>query len=187
MPEVQAPENNSPDPRWIALRVSRINLGISLFGALLAFPVMWLISEMALWVRVSLLTGFVVAMAWDLCLILLKGRYSVVAFYLLDIDPASSMGVSPADAGPANRKAAAKAPRLGIRLRFANRARVSGATEQDGVILPGAFVSPWFTAMRYRLVGDAAWRRWWPRVIPLWPDSLNAEDFRKTRVALKWK
>ncbi len=183
MSEVQDPHNKSPDPRWITLRVSHINLGISLLGTFLAFPVLWLVSGLPAWVRLSLLAGFVLSMAADLWLILLKGRYSVGAFYFFDLDP------PPAPAGtkvgtPNDR---ANSPRLGIRVRFANAAKHPGSAESDGIVLPRAFVAPWFTALRYRLPGDAAWRRWWPRVIPLWADSLDAGEFRKIRVALKWK
>ena len=169
----------------MTLRVSRINLGITLSGALLAFPVMLLISGMPPWIRLSLLVGLALSMAWDLRLILLKGRDSVGAFYLFDLDPASPPASPGVQAG--NRKAGADSPRLGIRIRFANTAKHLVSPECDGIVLPRAFVSPWFTALRYRLPGDAAWRRGWPRVIPLWTDSLEAGEFRKIRVALKWK
>lgn len=185
MPEVQAPDNNSLDPRWIALRVSRINLGITVLGAVLAFPVMWLLGEMPPWIRISLLVGFVLSMAWDLRLILLKGRDSVGAFYLFDLDPQSALAAAGAPSG--KRQAGADSPRLGIRIRFANAVKHPAAAERDGIVLSGAFVSPWFTTLRYQLPGDGAWRRWWPRLIPLWADSLDAGKFRKIRVALKWK
>ncbi|MBL0124853.1 MAG: hypothetical protein IPP88_19775 [Betaproteobacteria bacterium] len=185
MSEVQAPENKSFDPRWITLRVSRINLGITIFGALLAFPVMMLIGGMDVWIRMSLLAGFVASMAWDLQLILLKGRDSVGAFYLFDLDPVSPLAAP--DPSGMKKKVRADSPRLGIRIRFANAANHPASSEQNGLVLTRAFVSPWFTALRYHLPGDAAWRRWWPRVIPLWADSLDAGDFRGIRVALKWK
>lgn len=181
MSEVQAPENKSFDSRWTTLRVSHINLGITIFGALLAFPVMMLIGGMDAWIRISLLAGFAASMAWDLRLILLKGQDSVGAFYLVDLDGARPDGQN------VKGNASANAPRLGIRIRFVNAAKYGIGSEQDGIVLPRAFVSPWFTALRYQLPGDAVWRRWWPRVIPLWADSLDTSDFRKIRVALKWK
>jgi hypothetical protein len=185
MPEVQAPENKSFDPRWITLRVSHINLGITVVGVLLAFPVMMFVSGIDAWIRMSLLVGFVLSMAWDLRLILLKGRDSVGAFYLVDLDPAPRPTVN--DAPGVKRKADAYSPRLGIRIRFANAVKHPVSAERDGIVLQKTFVSPWFTVLRFQLPGDAAWRRWWPRLIPLWPDSLDAGDFRKIRVALKWK
>ena len=185
MSEVQAPESKSLDPRWITLRVSRLNLGVALVGALLVFPVMFLISEVAAWIRLSLLGGFVLALAWDLRLILLKGRESIGAFYLFDLDPASRSGAK--DFPSTGRIGGADSPRLGIRIRFANPGKDHNTAEREGVVLHGAFVSPWFTALRFQIAGDAAWRRWWPRVIPLWADSLDDAEFRKVRVALKWK
>ena len=187
MPEVQAPPNNSvdtavgtiasQDPRWIVLRVSRINLGISLVGAVLAFPLMWWLSMVPAWIRLAVLAAFVLSMAWDLWLILLKSRNSVGAFYLFDLDRKA----------PASEGAQHGAPRLGIHIRFANAAKHMLLPERDGVVLDKAFVSPWFTALRYRLPDDPAWRRYWPHVIPLWQDALAADEFRKLRVMLKWK
>jgi hypothetical protein len=183
MSEVQAPENNSLDPRWIALRVSKINLGLIVLGALLAFPVMWWVDGLPPWVRISLLLAFAISMAWDLRHILLKARDSVEAFYLFDLDriaPRTAEGSQIAKTDTASNK-------LGIRVRFAKAAKQAAAVEHEGTVLPKAFVSPWFSALRYRLPGDPAWRRYWPRVIPLWPDGLDAAEFRKVRVMLKWK
>ena len=181
MSKIQDPLNKSLDPRWITLRVSRINLGINIVGALLAFPVMILTSGMATWIRISLLVGFAFSMLWDLRLILLKGRHSVGAFYLFDLDK------GPPDVPPGKENASLAAPRMGIRIRYANLAKNVASLESEGIVLRGAFISPWFTALRYHLPRDATWRRWWPRVIPLWTDSLDMGDFRKIRVALKWK
>ncbi len=184
MSEVQAPENNSLDPRWIVLRVSRINLGITLLGVLLAFPVIWLIRDIPVGALVSLIAAFALSMAWDLWLILLKGRGSVGAFHLFDLDPPPPI----ADGAQTTKtNADVNAPKLGIRVKFANATKNPTALERDATVLPKAFVSPWFTALRYRLPDDPAWRRFWPRVIPLWPDSLDAQEFRKIRVMLKWK
>ena len=122
-------------------------------------------------------------MAADLWLILLKGRYSIGAFYLFDLD----QPLAPTDAQSVVRNIRVNSPRLGLRVRFANAAKHPGTAECEGIVLPRAFVAPWFTALRYQLPGDAAWRRWWPRVMPLWADSLDAAEFRKIRVALKWK
>ena len=184
MSEIQGPENKSLDPRWITLRVSRINLGITLLGAALAFPLIGLIN-LPPWIQLSLLVALGLSVTWDLRAILHKRRDSVGAFYFFDLNPAPP----PAAPGiqPGKRNAGADLPRLGIRIRFANAAKHPAAAERDGMVLQRAFVSPWFTTLRYQLPADAAWRRWWPRVIPLWTDSLDAGEFRKIRVALKWK
>ncbi len=171
---METDENNSADPRWIVLRVSRINLGVILTGALLAFMMIWLLRQLPAWIRYPMVIGLALSVAWDLYQTLQKARNSVAAFYLFDLDNPET-GADP------------EAPRLGIRVRYRNAASLLAAPEHEGAVLRNAFVSPWFTAMRYRLPGDPAWRRWWPRAISLWPDSINAEDFRKVRVALKWK
>ena len=184
MSEIQGPENKSLDPRWITLRVSRINLGITLLGSLLVLPLLWLIN-LPVWIRIALLVALVISLIGDLRLILLKGRDSIGAFYLFDLDIASTPAVPDAQAGKS--MAGADLPRLGIRIRFAIAAKHLDSAEREGIVLQRAFVSPWFTALRYRLPGEAAWRRWWPRVIPMWSDSLDSQEFRKVRVALKWK
>ncbi|MEQ1518057.1 MAG: hypothetical protein ABL931_16375, partial [Usitatibacteraceae bacterium] len=100
----------------------------------------------------------------------------VNAFYLYDLDrPPTSGG------------AASSLPNLGIRVRYALASGLLTPREAEGAIVKGAFVSPWFTAVRYSLPNDPTWRKWWPHVLPLWADSLAAEPFRKVRVALKWK
>ncbi len=185
MSEVQAPENNSLDPRWITLRASRINLGITIAGVLLAFPVIWLIRDLPLWVLISLIFAFTLSVAFDLRLILLKDRNSVEAFYLFDLDLPMP---PPAEASKvAKAKTDGTTPKLGIRIKFANVATHPASVEREGTVLPNAFVSPWFTALRYHLSGDPGWRRFWPRVIPLWRDGLDPQEFRKIRVMLKWK
>lgn len=179
MSKVQEPANSFDDPRWIPVRVSRINLAVTVVGALVTFPVLLLL-PIALWIRLALLGVFTAAMAWDIYLILLRAPGSVGAFYCFDLDrPAASSS----DMAPSVNR-----PRLGIRVRRAQQSRKgTESTAGEGVVLPKAFISPWFTALRYRLDDDARWRRWWPRVIPLWPDSIGKEEFRKIRVALKWK
>lgn len=189
MTEIQVPENNSPDPRWIVLRVSRINLGITLLGALLALPLMWWINGVPLWIRLSLLLAIALCFAWDLRLILQKGQGSVAAFYLFDLDDDPKQGTPPGTkvAPSWSRNVNESSPRLGIRVRFLNGSNPLVSADHEGIVVPGAFVSPWFSALRYRLKADPPWRRWWPRVVALWPDSLDAAQFRATRVALKWK
>ena len=175
MPNVQEPENASSDPRWIVLRISRINLLINAVGVLAALAMLGLVA-LPLWVRIGLAVAFVAAFLWDLRLILLKSRHSVGAFYLFDRDDA-----------PTADTAVPQPAKLGIRVRYAQLSGLQLSREAEGIVLSGAFVSPLFTALRYALPQDPRWRKWWPHIIPLWPDSLAAEPFRKVRVALKWK
>lgn len=165
------------DPRWIAIRVSRINLAVTLGGAAVAFPLLFVV-PISPAVRVALLLAFLLAMVFDLALTLLRVPQSVTAFYLFDIERDASLR-------PPGQGAAGAV--LGIRVRHRGHSQRSAANEHEGTVPAGSFVTPWFTALRYRLPQDPAWRRAWPRVIPLWSDSIGAEDFRRTRVALKWK
>lgn len=175
MPIVQGPESAANDPRWIVLRVSRINLLISGVGVLLALGMLALV-PLPTWLRGGLAVGFVAAFLWDLRLVLLKSMQSVNAFYLFDLDAAPDRSrVSPPPA------------KLGIRVRYASASGLQSTRKAEGIILSGAFVSPWFTAVRYALPQDPRWRKWWPHIIPIWPDSVAADAFRRVRVALKWK
>lgn len=172
---VQEPERPANDPRWILLRVSRINLLVNGIGVLVALGILGLV-PLSQWLRAALALLFLSAFLWDQRLILRKSIQSVSAFYLFDLDTASDQAFSTPQ--PA---------KLGIRLRYAIAPGLQDAREAEGVILSGAFVSPWFTAVRYTLPQDPRWRKWWPHIIPIWPDSIAADAFRRVRVALKWK
>lgn len=172
---VKEPKRAAIDPRWIHLRVSHINLTISAAGTLLALAMLALV-PLPTWVRFGLAVAFLGAFVWDLRLILMKSQQSVSGFYLFDLDAAPQ----PASSTSAPAK-------LGVRVRYAIASGLLAPREAEGVVLSGAFVSPWFTALRYALPQDPRWRKWWPHIIPLWPDSVAAEAFRKVRVALKWK
>ena len=184
MPEIENTENSSMDTRWIALRVSHIDLCITLVFASISIPLLLFIGGVPAWLRFGLLAVLVLSLISDVWLTLQKGRHSVAAFYLFDLD--SETPPAAKDSSEVQSTPAPHAPRLGIRVKFANGARHLHA-ERDGVVMRATFVSPWFTALRYQLAGDVAWRRGWPRMIALWPDNLNADAFRKVRVALKWK
>ena len=175
MPLGQESENAGNDPRWIPLRVSRINLLLNAVGVLVALVMLALVA-LPTWLRMGLAAVFLAAFLWDLRLILLMSRQSVAAFYLFDLDAAPGHGV-----------ASPPTVTLGIRVRYALASGLQSQLDADGVIVGGAFVSPWFTAVRYALPQDPRWRKWWPHIIPLWPDSVAAESFRRVRVALKWK
>ena len=175
MPIVQASESAAIDPRWIALRASRIHLAINVAGVVLALVILALV-PLSNWLRLGLGSVFFAGFLWDLRLILLKSRRSVNAFYLFDLDVARDSGnVLP------------QPVKLGIRVGYVHTPGLVPANEAEGVILNGAFVSPWFTAVRYALPQDRMWRKWWPHIIPVWPDGIDAETFRRLRVALKWK
>lgn len=175
MPIVQDAENDANDPRWIVLRASRINLLINASGVLVALGMLALV-PMSAYLRIVLASVFMGAFLWDLRLIVFKSPASVSAFYLFDLD--ARVDCDNPQPNPA---------KLGIRVRYAQASGLRANREAEGIVLNGAFVSPWFTAVRYALPQDRPWRKWWPHIIPLWPDSLASDAFRKVRVALKWK
>ncbi len=171
---VQESANTVTDTRWIVLRVSRINIALNSIGVLMAIGAMAFL-PLPQWLRISMALLFLAAFAWDLKLILLKSRDSVGAFYVFDLD--SSVHAYAPDT---------RSAKLGIRVRYAI-AGLIGVREAEGAVLSGAFVSPWFTAVRYALPDDPRWRKWWPHILPIWPDCIAADQFRRLRVALKWK
>jgi toxin CptA len=72
------------------------------------------------------------------------------------------------------------------RLRAVARLRVerSGEVRVDGVsgeLRDGSFVAPWLTVVRWRPRGA-----WLDRTLPLVPDMLGADDFRRLRILLKF-
>jgi hypothetical protein len=91
-------------------------------------------------------------------------------------------------AAPAEAEKADKPQReLVLRLRYRFPGRAGGAPEVDATVLPRCYVSTYFTSISYLMPSDPAWRRWFPRVLPIWADGIDAEDFRRVRVLLKWR
>jgi toxin CptA len=67
-------------------------------------------------------------------------------------------------------------------------ARAGGIAVQDalgqwraGSLREGSFVAPWLTVVRWRPAGAR-----FDRTIPILPDMLSREDFRRVRVMLRW-
>jgi hypothetical protein len=162
--EIQAPQ--IADPREIRLRPSRRSMALTLFASFAALGVI-AFAPLPLWLRVAFIILWAVASMIEFRAQRLLAANAVLAFRVFDRD---SQAVAKGEAP------------LGLEVRMNAQASI-----RRGVVLTGCFVAPWFTALRYRLEGDAPWRRYWPRVIPLWPDSLDTEAFRELRVLLKWK
>jgi hypothetical protein len=154
------------DPRWIRLRPSRRSMALTVLASIAALGVIgWV--PLPFWLRVAF--------------IVLWAGASIIEFRAQGhIAAGAVMGLRLFDRDPARVGKGETA--LGIEIKTRR-----DTTRRAGVVLTGCFVTSWFTAIRYRLDGDARWRRVWPRVVPLWPDSLDAEPFRELRVMLKWK
>ncbi len=119
--------------------------------------------------KAALAALILAVLVWDTRKLMRKGDDAVRGLYLLDLDPPGqgAQGVQ-------------QAPRTGIRLLMGSAGAV-----QEGIVASGAFVTPFFTAIPYRLEGDPIWRP--ARILSLWPDSLEREAFRVLRVRLKWR
>ncbi len=155
------------DPRWLRLRPSRIHLVLALSAGFAAVLVVALL-PLPGWLRVAMVFSVLLLILGEVRRARLLGTRTVRAFYLVDADPLPGA------------EAQARTGGLGIRT------MAQGSPEQEGSILSGAYVSPWFSSLPYCLASDPPWRRRWPRTIALWPDSLEAEEFRRLRVRLKW-
>jgi hypothetical protein len=161
--------NIGDDAHWIAIAPSRICFVLTLVAALVALAVLialatagnsWLSREI-LW---ALIVVLAIAIAWQMVRMVRRSPTRAVAIYLL----------------PRDSEDRTQNNVLGIRLRLAD------ATEQTGYVAEGGFVTPLFTTVAYRLDRDPVWRRRWPRVLPLWRDALDRDQFRRVRVRLKW-
>jgi hypothetical protein len=169
MSTLQGP-HSSPDARWVTLVPSSFQFGLTMAIAALAITLLALVAMaenkwMPPAVTGLLCAGLALGATWELVQQRRSPPQRVIALYLLDIDAAVR----------------GEPPVPGVRLRFADE------REAEGVVMTPAFVMPWFTTIRYRLPDDAPWRRWWPRVLPLWRDALDRDAFRAIRVKLKWK
>ena len=170
-PAIQAPVEAAADPRWVVLRTSRVALGITLAAAAAALAVTLLV-PLPVWLRVGFVILWVAFSFIEFSSAALMTRRSVVAFALHDADSAAE----------------GNGPPLKVDLRLRGSKSLHAAPEiHNAQVLHGGVVTPWFTTIKYRLPQDARWRRFWPRVVPVWFDAIDPDAFRKLRVALKWK
>ena len=177
--------------RWVEIKPSNVNLALTLAAPLCAASAA-LIVDMPDWVRAVLLALLVMATVADVYLVRHLSAGAVSAFYVFEIDEpdgqVGALAVPKLLEVAAARQGAARPPKqpLGIRLRYRHPAKRGGIAEAEGVLGERAYVSTYFTSISYRLPGDPAWRRWFPRVVSLWADGVDREAFRQVRVQLKW-
>ena len=169
--------NDINDPRWISLKPSTTNLILTLTSALLACGVLWLI-DIEEWMRAIILLLALVVLAIDVYIVRFKSSDAIQAFYLFERDVVNV--VNP-DAPSLPTK------QLWVRIRFLNTAKRKSAAEIEALVHRAPYVSTYFSTIPYTLPNDPKWRRWLPRVISLWGDSLDREAFRQVRVQLKWR
>jgi hypothetical protein len=156
------------DPRWISIRASKIGIALTLVAGVISaitittLPIAW-------WAIAALMMVVGALLALEISRLALWRPASIVAFYLVDLDPENA--VSPTVKSD-----------LGIRLRHRN------GRDSEGRVRNGAFVMPWFMNIPYDSTEERSWKRkLWPRLLPLWRDALSPDDARRTRVKLRWE
>jgi hypothetical protein len=170
------------DPRWIALNPSNTNLVLTLSAGLVACAALWLI-DIPEWARALILLIAFVVLSIDVYMVRLKSRDAVGAFYLFERDV---VVLADGDVAQSPLK------ELCVRIRYRNTGNTGklkslAEAEVEGVVHKAPYVSTYFSTIPYRLPNDPAWRRYMPRIISLWADSLDREQFRQVRVQLKWR
>jgi hypothetical protein len=170
-------EQSANDGRWIPVVTSRLNLALTLGAGVVAITVLSII-DISEWVKIPALVAVPIVLILEAWTILQKGRDAVVAFYLEPNEKDDAL------AAPDNvdaSKLAAASPRLAIRV------RTHAGEEKSGIVAKHSFVSFYFVSILYQLDSDAAWRRWFPHALALWPDSIDRARAREVRVMLKWR
>jgi hypothetical protein len=178
VPQSDAVTQTTDSTNWISLKPSRANLTLTLLAWLLALVAIWLL-PFSVWLR-----GAGMVLAGIVLLI------EIVHIRMLGADAIGDFALITGEVPRAGKDGAtASVTTLMVRLRYANPARraVKAPTVVEGVVCGSPFVSTYFSTIPYRLPGDAAWRRFLPRILPLWADSLDHEAFRRVRVQLKWQ
>ncbi len=177
-------ENPAETDSWIELRPSNVNLALTLAASLAALGVLFLI-DVPEWARAAVAAALFIATAADVYFVRMRHARAVVAFRLTRVEePVSSERLAQAGAPNGEMRLARE---LRIRLRYRNAKATGAAAEAEGIVMPRCYVSTYFTSIAYALPGDPGWRKWFPRVLPLWADGIDAECFRQVRVSLKWR
>jgi hypothetical protein len=165
MTELKKSPLSFDDPRWISIRASKIGIALTLVAGVISaiiiatLPIAW-------WAIAALMMVVGALLALEISRLALLRPDSIVAFYLLTLDPEN----------------AAQKNNLGIRLRHRN------GRNSEGRVRDGAFVMPWFMNIPYDNTEERNWlRKLWPRVLPLWRDAVTPDDARRTRVKLRWQ
>jgi hypothetical protein len=143
-------------------------LVVPVAGIASALPVMWLF---------LLLLLIAVVLTLHVRQTLLRDANSVLAFYLLELDlPIEAMAEISSDE---KRPRPLQGMRLRLRASAVDNLGSDNETRQEtrmqARIQANGFVTPWFTAIPYCLETDPAWRKWWPRILAIWPDGIDGE------------
>jgi hypothetical protein len=176
------PNEEVQDPRWIRLKPSRLAVAVNGVSGAFAVAVVFFLpgDAFAMLPKALLLLAIGIVTAIYVRRALLCSPSAITAFYLVELDAKPESLLDP---DSATEPAAEK---LGMRISYSKRgeAHEIGATAR---LQPNAFVMPWFAAIPYAFDTDQAWRKLWPRLLPVWCDGIDADAFRRLRVQLKWR
>lgn len=165
---------DSQQHQSFVLRRSWLHLGVCLLGVLIAVAVL-VVMPMPAAIRAALGLLLVATAMVEASTALLRSRDTIRSFSLFraTVDD---------DAAQRDR---VRAP-LTILIRRGDDDRTTGSHEHRGVIHAGSVAMPLLVSILYSLESDRWWRRIFPRVIAVWPDSMPPDEFRQLRVLLKW-
>jgi hypothetical protein len=177
--------SESTENRWISLRPSNVNLGLTLIAPVCPVALVFAV-DLPEWGRALIVTAVFFVTVIDLYFVRHRNARSISAF-LLERRKVDTVGDTATLDAKATGNMEDSPQKLILRLRYRFPDRAGGLAEVEAVVLPRCYVSTYFTSISYLMPGDPAWRRWFPRVLPIWADGIDAEDFRRVRVLLKWR
>jgi hypothetical protein len=177
--------SESADIRWISLRPSSVNLGLTLIAPLCAVGLLFVV-DLPDWGRALIATAVFLVTMIDVYFVRQRNARAISAF-ALDRRHVEAKAGARQEAAMAADEAGESQQKLVLRLRYRFPGRAGGAPEVEATVLPRCYVSTYFSSISYLMPGDPAWRRWFPRVLPIWADGIDADDFRHVRVLLKWR
>lgn len=183
---------NGEDARWILLRPSNSNLVLTCALAILAIVAVWIV-PLSLWLRIVLCCVALLVLIVEVMQIRMLTRGAIGAFYLLLRDAKNDAQSGLHTAATATDELAVPParlkPQLAIRLRYRNPhlRELKSSDVAEGIICGAPYVSTYFSTIPYVLDSDPSWRRYLPRLIAIWADGIDREQFRQVRVQLKWQ
>jgi hypothetical protein len=183
----------TPDD-WITLKPSQVSLVLTLVLALGSAGVV-LVMTLSPTATTALLVAVLVVTLFDVWLVRQHHATAVVAFAVsstsasrstLDASAESALLFEP----ESSLEYAANVPRdlfICVHYRGDDKNALREPIAVTGKLTRQSYVSVYFTSIGYVLDSDPTWRRWFPRVLAIWPDAVDRDAFRKLRVQLKWR
>ncbi len=174
--------SSTVETEWISLRPSKTSLVLTLVLPVVAALVLFLL-ELSEVVRLGLLCVLLVVTVVDVYRVLQKHHGAVTSFRVRRViaEP------TPVDGASGIGPEAEKQPRAALQVSLRQRPSSGqlSATEITAEVLAQTYVSVYFTSIAYRRASDPAWRRYFPRILAIWPDAVDAELYRQVRVLLR--